>query len=246
MDYREAIYRDYAENVLSQANRMDEADWEGYYRYFRKNYADILPADRNARIVDGGCGGGQFLYFLERMGYTNYLGVDGSPSCVEVCRRADRPVEEAHITEYLAEHPGEFDAIVLNDLIEHFSKQEAFDLFTAARDALKPGGRLIVKTPNMGCPLFAGRGRYCDITHEIGFTERSLEAFYSAAGFENARAFGPDVHTSPYAVANVIARLCWKLLRTVYKAIFRLYGHRGETVMTRVIIGVGDRPAEGK
>lgn len=242
MGYREKIYQNYMENVLSQSNRTSEDEWEGYFRFYRRNYASLLPVEKDARILDAGCGAGQFLYFLERMGYTNYLGVDGSPSCVDFCRENDRPVEEADLLEYLSVHTGEFDAVVLNDVIEHFTKEEAFELFSNALQSLKVGGHLIVKTPNMGCPLYAARGRYCDITHEIGFTEKSLTSFYQAAGFVNSHVFGPDVYTSHSALANFIGRLSWKLVKILFKAIYRLYGHRERSVLTRVLIGTGEKP----
>ena len=36
---------------------------------FRKRFARHLPAERNARILDLGCGYGEFLCFLQRAGY---------------------------------------------------------------------------------------------------------------------------------------------------------------------------------
>jgi SAM-dependent methyltransferase len=161
---------------------------------------------------------------------------------VEFCRKAGRPVEEADIRRHLSSHPAEYDAIILNDVIEHFTKKEAFGLFGEVFQGLKPGGRFILKTPNMGCPLYASRGRYCDFTHEMGVTEKSLESLYRASGFVNCRALGADVYTSRSALFNLAGRLCWKALKTFYRGLYRLYGHRERSVLTRVLIGVGNKP----
>lgn len=244
MSYRDKLYDVYVQNSLGPKNVLSEADWEGYYRFFRRNYGDILPEDRDARILDAGCGTGQFLYFLERAGYTNYVGIDGSPDCVEFCRNSGRSVEEANLLDYLPEHPDTFDFIVLNDVIEHLKKDEGFAALEHCVQALKPGSTAAIKTDNMGCPMFAPRSRYGDLTHEVGFTEPSLEAAMSAAGFTNVRVLPVDPHTSPYAPINVLARLAQKTLHMIFRGIFRLYGVRTHAVMTLSILGVGSRPAE--
>src|SRR5262245_34262370 len=39
-----------------------------------------FPADRNAAILELGCGYGALLYFAREAGYHNIRGIDGSPS----------------------------------------------------------------------------------------------------------------------------------------------------------------------
>lgn len=41
-----------------------------------------MPAEKEARIIDVGCGEGRVIYLLQRMGYTNATGVDISESQV--------------------------------------------------------------------------------------------------------------------------------------------------------------------
>lgn len=243
MGYREAIYRDYVANVLQQTNVTDVAEWDGYVRAFRRNFTPFMPSDRSASIVDAGCGMGQFLYFLEQTGYTDYRGVDVSPECVEFCRRNGWPVVRADVHNYLSQHPGEFDMVVLNDVIEHFSKDEAYELLVGACESLKPGGVVTVKTGNMGCPLFGCRMRYCDFTHEIGFTEESLHALVRCTGFDDVEVHGYDVYTSPYGPVNVLARALWKCYSAVFQLIYLFYGHRARTITERVIVAVGKKPA---
>src|SRR5439155_26972464 len=48
----------------------------GRERVFRKVLLPLLPADKQARILDLGCGYGEFLCFLQKEGYQNAAGID--------------------------------------------------------------------------------------------------------------------------------------------------------------------------
>ncbi len=45
-----------------------------------------FPADKNAAVLDLGCGHGTLLHFARQLGYRNALGVDGSPEQVAAAR----------------------------------------------------------------------------------------------------------------------------------------------------------------
>ncbi|MCR8454597.1 MAG: class I SAM-dependent methyltransferase [Crenarchaeota archaeon] len=64
-------------------------------RCYKRWYGPFLPEDRDARILDIGCGMGHFLYFLKEEGYRNFLGVDISREQVNFVRKyiTDKVVE---------------------------------------------------------------------------------------------------------------------------------------------------------
>ncbi len=60
----------------------------------------------------------------------------------------------------LDEAPGGFDLVLMVEMIEHVSLAEGVELLRDARSHLKPGGELIVTTPNIHHPT-----RFWDATH---------------------------------------------------------------------------------
>jgi 2-polyprenyl-3-methyl-5-hydroxy-6-metoxy-1,4-benzoquinol methylase len=141
--------------------------------YYARLFDSLLPSDRAARIIDIGCGGGHFLYYLKAKGYSNLEGVDMAPGLVDFVREQIWPnVHNGDALEYLKKNADKYDAIVANDFIEHLPKNAIIQFLFCALAALRPGGMLLLKTPNMS-NLFASRHRYVDFTHEVGFTEYS-------------------------------------------------------------------------
>ena len=74
--------------------------------------------------------------------------------------------------------------IIMNDLIEHLAKEEMVDILSAARRALKQGGALMCRLPNMS-NIFGVYLLYNDFTHETGFTEYSLRQLLQLSGFND-------------------------------------------------------------
>lgn len=145
---------------------------ERYYRWYTR---DWLPESRDARVLDVGCGSGQFLWFLRRAGYRgeNLVGIDLDAKQVEIARELGLNAERADAIEFLAESEGRYDLVAMLDILEHFTLAESFPLLEAIARALKPGGRIVLSVPNSDSPrgfqLF-----HADITHEMSYTEASL------------------------------------------------------------------------
>jgi 2-polyprenyl-3-methyl-5-hydroxy-6-metoxy-1,4-benzoquinol methylase len=109
--------------------------------------ADVmfLPAPpRGARILDIGCGSGERLIRMQALGWA-VEGLDADPRAVEQARAKGLTVRLGSLVpEQFA--PVSFDAIYLNHVIEHV--HDPLELIAQAFTLLKPGGALIVITPN--------------------------------------------------------------------------------------------------
>jgi 2-polyprenyl-3-methyl-5-hydroxy-6-metoxy-1,4-benzoquinol methylase len=190
-DYREVLRRRYSEfHAQTAANPPSAALFDYYDRVHRLTFGALLPADRNAAILELGCGTGSFLHFLRSAGYAKAVGVDSDESSIATARKlgvAGAEVGDAY--ERLARSPGAYDAIVAIDVLEHFRKDELFPLLRAIHAALRPGGVLIWRAPNAAAPFF-GRIRYGDLTHENAFTRQSAYQLMTAAGFDSVEARG--------------------------------------------------------
>src|SRR5581483_3311055 len=125
-------------------------------------------------IVDIGCGDGHFLYFLKQQGYQNLTGVDGSADRLALCRQhVVSTVEEADVVPWLAARSGAFDVVSCHHVIEHFPGESVYGFVERLSGALKPGGLLLLTTPN-ACTPWAGYNLYHDLTHCRLFTSDSL------------------------------------------------------------------------
>ena len=180
-----ALFKDYFEAVYRHGNIFSPRQYEKAYESFKMNYSEVLPESREASILDLGAGGGQFLYYLKKEGYSNYRGIDISPQQVEFCKKnvTDRAME-ADAFDFLKNKHEEYDAVVANDILEHIPKDRTMELLALVRRSLKQRGVLIVRVPNMSNP-FSLNSRYCDFTHETGFTQKSLYQVLWMSGFRD-------------------------------------------------------------
>ena len=161
----------------SEAHATTMAEWLGIY------LKGDLPEDRSCPVLDVGCGFGFALRALRAAGFSDVQGIEVSAHQAEIARRAGFEVSVVPDTiEYLREHRGRFGLVLLLDVLEHIPVPMQIDLVRAIREALRPGGRLIVTVPNANSPL-AARWRYNDYTHSSSFTEHSLFFVLSNAGF---------------------------------------------------------------
>jgi cyclopropane fatty-acyl-phospholipid synthase-like methyltransferase len=195
-----------------------------------------LPADKDTPILDIGCGTGGLLYLLNLLGYTNCTGVDISAEQLEFARQwcPTATIIKDDVYNILPQYSGHFGLITAFDIVEHFRKTEILPLLTLTLNALRPGGRLILQTPNAESPWF-GSVAYGDFTHEWFFTPRSLCDILQQVGFKTyeARSNKPVLMKHDWKRFGRIA--IWKCLHTLL-ATWNLAetGSIGSGIYTRV------------
>ncbi len=240
MDVREA-YAHYLSTHFGRAGRQDDENFLFQERYFRKNYLPYLPKDKNARIVDLGTGLGHVLFFLKRAGYNNILGVDVGHEVIEFCKEHKFPVVEEEIVTWLKQNQNSADALVLNDVLEHQTKPEMWAMLEAMRDALKPGGVVLIKVPNMGNPLLGNDSRYLDITHQNGFNENSLRQALFMAKYSKVHVIGPDIYVTKNPIVNGVSRFVAGILDAIFYVIFRFYGRTETKIFRKNILAIAKK-----
>lgn len=235
-NYRQRIYASYGKNFQDTPESFDYAAslrWGSACRYYLRGW---LPTFKTARIVDVACGRGVLLHFFKEQGYQNIEGVDISPDQVALSRQVTSNVTEANVVEFMEAHPDQFDLITGFDIIEHFYKDEVLRFLDAAYAALKPGGRLILQTPNAECP-WGIQARYGDFTHEIGLNPNALGRLLNLTGFVEveARECGPS--PCGHSLVSSIRFGLWQLIR-LQMLVWNLIetGSMGSGVLTRVFI----------
>lgn len=241
MDVREA-YAHYLSTHFGGGGRQEEKNFLLQERYFKKNYYPFLPKDKNARIVDLGTGLGHFLFFLQRAGFSNMLGVDVGHEVIEFCRRRNFPVIEEEIITYLEKLNEPVDAFVISDVMEHQTKDQLWRMLELIKKRLVPGGVVIIKVPNMGNPLLGNDSRWLDITHEVGFNENSLRQVLFMAGYTNVKIIGPDIYVSNNPLLNITGRTVTTILDKLFYLIFLLYGRTETKIFSKNILAAAYKP----
>jgi 2-polyprenyl-3-methyl-5-hydroxy-6-metoxy-1,4-benzoquinol methylase len=238
-NYREIIYARYTSQYMTEYLVFDQSRYDREAVSLQKRLEKWLPADKTANILDVACGAGQFLYFLNKKGYINVAGVDVSPEQVEISRKVCSNVVLTDALVYLTEHKNTFDLITGFDVIEHFQKSELFPMLDALHGALKPGGRLILQTPNAESP-WGMKVRYGDLTHELAFEPTVLKRTLAAAGFDfyEARECGPYAH----GFISFVRCCVWQTFRQFLK-LWNLaeVGNAGSGIYTRVFVAKADK-----
>ena len=206
-EWRAALYDNY------QPNRRAD-DFRSRYPYLKLVINRNCPTDRDARILDLGCGNGTFLMAISKCGYRNLTGVDISPSQIEIARaRGVGSVLCGSGLSFLEESsPSQYELVISFDVIEHLTRQELYSFGRAVQRVLVPGGRWLIHVPN-AAGLFGNRIRYADATHEQAFTPESIGQWAAVLGFSRVRCFEdkPVVH----GINSLLRRVGWAIIRTV-------------------------------
>jgi len=184
-----------------------------------------LPLSPDSAVLDVGCGMGFALESLRQLGYRHLEGFDTDNNQVALAQKAGLPVVWAeNPLSFLAERAGSKDLILCLDVLEHVPKTGQLAFASAIRQALKPGGRLILTVPNANNAL-ASRWRYNDWTHETSFTEHSIDFLLFNSGFSKISVFASEFGVRPkWIFLPRKSTLLWALFQ-----FYRLW-RRGEMI----------------
>jgi len=207
-------------------------------RFFRRNFLPLLADLPEGRILEIGCGIGEFLRFAVEVMKWDAVGVDLSAEHAAACREQGFDAVQGDAVEYLR-GSGPLAAVVMNDVLEHIPCEQVLPLLSLIHERLVPAGRLVVKVPNMSNPITGGRGRFVDFTHVSGFTEESLQQVLENVGFAGVLTAPVDLYVTSNPVLNALARAACAAQHASWRLAYRLNGVPRVRVLTKGLIACG-------
>ncbi|WP_375428783.1 class I SAM-dependent methyltransferase [uncultured Sphingomonas sp.] len=156
------------------------------YRSDRMHLQGMAPG----RLLDIGCGNGGFLGGMARVGWQAH-GIDFDPAALAVARRfpgVTTALGDVFDQGFDAES---FDAVTMSNVIEHVP--DPVETIAECRRILRPGGRLVVITPNLralGHEIFGADWRGLESPrHLFLFQGKTLRALAARAEFGKISVF---------------------------------------------------------
>jgi 2-polyprenyl-3-methyl-5-hydroxy-6-metoxy-1,4-benzoquinol methylase len=169
---------------------------EGYHDNPRTEMVPLVPKDA-LRVLDVGCGAGAFARELKvAEPRRTVAGIEPYNAALDRATPwVDEPISGSFPAVDLP--PSSFDAVVLNDVLEHMV--DPWAALDSAASLVRPGGSVIASVPTVRSlvvlrPLLLhGTFQYraqgvLDRTHLRWFTKRSVIDAFREAGLENVQA----------------------------------------------------------
>jgi SAM-dependent methyltransferase len=151
--YRDDYYVEEKPTFLAYAGE-DQA-WAEMFQTDRLVIFEQLLASERRHLLDIGSGPGFFLKTAQDRGW-QVKGIEPSRQAAAHARGLGLDIVEAFFDADTAPTLGRFDAVHLNNVLEHLP--DPIGLLTLARDLIEPGGLLCINVPNDYSPFqIAGR-----------------------------------------------------------------------------------------
>jgi SAM-dependent methyltransferase len=147
--------------------------------------AGICPEDQ---LIDVGCGRGEWLELLRERGL-RVRGIDSNGAMIARCRALNFDATHGDAIAFLRDQPGASTAVLTAfHVAEHLPFATLVALFDEAARVLRPGGLLIIETPNADDPRVATRDFYLDPTHRHPLPLALLTFLAETKGFDRIAA----------------------------------------------------------
>lgn len=125
-----------------------------------------IPDPNSGLVLDLGCGRGEWLNVLRQEGYQT-LGVDSNPAMLQAARDQGLNVQQADLLEGLRLCDASSIAVLSAfQVVEHLPLAVVLEVFSEARRVMRPGGVLLLETPNPENLQVSSYSFWLDPTHQ--------------------------------------------------------------------------------
>jgi SAM-dependent methyltransferase len=186
-EYRQTYYTQEKPTFLAHAG--EDQQWAELAQTDRLECFERILGPTRRRLLDIGSGPGYFLKTAMSRGW-QVRGVEPSRQAAANARDLGVDVVEGFFGPESAPSIGRFDAVNLNNVLEHLA--DPIGVLLAARDILEPGGVICVNVPNDFSPLQIAAVAACGTSewwvappHHLNYFDfATLSNLLERAGFE--------------------------------------------------------------
>ena len=150
----------------------------------KKRQEIYIPWFKNAaRVLDIGCGRGEFLEILRQEGIPA-VGIDLNEDMIHICREKGLEVENASVFTYLDSLADEsLGGVFASHIIEHLETAVLQDFVKLCCQKLKKGAPIAFETPNPLSILVSSSSFYLDISHVKPIHPEAIKFLLESSGF---------------------------------------------------------------
>lgn len=147
-------------------------------------FEDSLQVFKNCtNVIDIGCGKGYFLELLKNHDIGSY-GIDINSDFVQYCQDRGLTVHNVDAIEHLILlEDCTLDGIFICQLIEHLDSASLSLLLKLSYQKIKPGGSVIISTPNISSVQVSSNLFYLDPSHKTHIHPEVLKFLLRSSGF---------------------------------------------------------------
>ncbi len=172
------------------------------YLPFVEPLASIYPS---GRTFDLGCGRGEWLELMSEQGLTPF-GVDLDAGMLQACEERGLPATQGDAVAYLKTlESGSQVVVSAFHVVEHITFEQLQTVVSEALRVLRPGGLLILETPNPENIAVATNNFYLDPTHQKPIPSLLLSFVVEHGGFETVKTLrlqeSPGLRNPDYPVS---------------------------------------------
>lgn len=176
-----------AKEILSTYQYADfEQRFRGDDQSVKEKLKNYLPLfNPYARVLDIGCGRGEFMELLREQG--KYVeGIDLSESMLQVAQEKGLNCQKGDALEFLTLQPqGEWDGIFSAQVIEHLEPGYLRELVLASFRVLSPQGLLLLETVNPLSLFALSQIYFLDVTHHKPLHPEYMRYLMESSGFSD-------------------------------------------------------------
>lgn len=196
-----------------------------------------MPENRDAKILVISCGPGYLLHMLKENGYTDVLGIDSDAEKIKpgIARGLNCQVFSAF--DFLAENQGQFDQIIGEQELNHLTHTETIAFLKLARNALAPGGGIVVYGLNGANPIVGAENLAHNIDHFYLLTEYSLGQLLELAGFSRIATHPLKLYVFWKNPLNYVGLAVTSLLELCMRIVFKMYG-KNVKILSKKLLAV--------